>query len=91
MESTAMLTGLAAAEVRERRLAEEERIEIERITDRAREELPSDGVPIPLQEYLFAVSRSARVDLLDAKRALSRLRHFGEADYRFGVGVSRRN
>lgn len=84
------LQGLAAAEVRERQLAEEERIERERITDRAREELPTDGVPIPLDKYLFAVSRSARVDLLDAKRALSRLRSFGEADYKFGVGVFRR-
>lgn len=85
------LEGLAAAEVREKQLAEEERIERERITDRARDELPTDGVPIPLQQYLFAVSRSAKVDLLDAKRALSRLRSFGEADYRFGVGVSRKH
>lgn len=86
-----VLEGLAAAEAREKRLAEEERIEMERITDRAREELPIDGVTIPLEKYLFAVSRSAQVDLLDAKRALSRLRSFGEADYRFGVGVSRRH
>jgi len=85
-----MLKGLAAAEVRERRLAEEERIEVERITESARKELPTDGAPISLEKYLFAVSRSARVDLLDAKRALSRLRSFGEADYKFGVGVFRK-
>jgi len=85
------LQGLAEAERRERALAEEERIAWALVIDHARGELPQDETPIPLEKYLFAVSRSAKVDLLDAKRALSWLRSIGEADYKFGVGVSRRS
>lgn len=83
------LEGLAGAEQRERAAAAEEERARAKVLAYAREELPIDGVPIPLETYLFGVARAAGVDLLEAKRALSALRSYGEASYTFGVGVTR--
>jgi len=84
------LEGLAGAEQRERAAAAEEDRARAKVLAYAREELPNDGAPVPLETYLFAVARAAGVDLLDAKRALSALRSYGEANYTFGVGVTRK-
>lgn len=82
--------GLAGAEARERAKAKEEEEAWTKVIQAAREQLPTDGNPIPLESFLVLVGKAAHVDLLDAKRALARLRALGEADYKFGVGVSRR-
>lgn len=86
---TALLTGLAAAEVQERLAGEQERKQWGSIVEAARKALPQDGDRMPLESYLRTVMTSARVDSLTAKRALSHLRARAEAQYTFGQGVSR--
>lgn len=86
---TALLTGLAAAEVQERAADVRERAEWRTVVDAARGALPAVGDNLPLEMYLRGVMERANVDSLTAKRALSVLRARHEALYTFGVGVYR--
>jgi hypothetical protein len=79
---------LQQAELEERRKALIEEKEQNVLLEHARDALTDE--PISLNDYLSKVMSVARVDLLDAKRALSRLRSYGEAEYKFGTGVFRR-
>lgn len=76
------------AELNERRKALQEEKEWNIVIEHARDVLTDE--PITLNDYLGKVMSAAQVDLLDAKRALSRLRSYGEAEYKFGTGVFRR-
>jgi DNA-directed RNA polymerase specialized sigma24 family protein len=80
--------GLHNAEAYERAKEAEENAARDALIAAARSELTWE--PVSLEEFLFRVSRHTRVDLLDAKRALSYLRSYNEADYVFGVGVSKK-
>ena len=80
--------GLHNAEAYERAKEAEENAARDALIAAARSELTWE--PISLEQFLFRVAKHAQVDLLAAKRALSYLRSYNEADYVFGVGVTKK-